>query len=66
MVNGYADDGVTSDLAMERGGVRSLAFEVQETVLLSPSTEPEPARPICTAADAFWPPCGTDLCNRAA
>ena len=38
-------DGVTSALEMERGGVRSLMLEVQETVLLSFSTEPEPARP---------------------
>lgn len=38
-------DGVASTHEMERGSVRSLSFEVAETVLLSFSTEPEPARP---------------------
>jgi hypothetical protein len=38
-------DGVASALELERGAVRSLAFDVQETVLLSFSVEPEPARP---------------------
>lgn len=38
-------DGATGELEMERGSVRSLTFEVQESVLLSLSTEPEPALP---------------------
>jgi hypothetical protein len=38
-------DGTASEVELERGGVRSLTFEVQEAVLLSFSTAPEPVRP---------------------
>ncbi|MGQ0564019.1 MAG: hypothetical protein ACT4OK_02975 [Gemmobacter sp.] len=38
-------DGTADAVELERGSVRSLSFDVQETVLLSFSVEPEPARP---------------------